>query len=240
MILSTEMILIVFFISLIGALIQGTIGFGLGPLAVPLLALIDPRFIPGPLLMAALLLNLMMFRREHTAVNKPDLIWAMGGRLIGTVAGAGLLYLLSSSDLTPFFAAMVLLAVLISVSGWRIAIKPLNLTAAGLLSGFMGTASSVGGAPMAMLYQNEEGARIRGTLAVIFIFGTTIGLLALLIIGRLGKSELQLGLLLTPGIVGGYLGSGMTRAWLDRGFMRPAILTLSTLLALFLIVRRLF
>ena len=41
----------------IGSVIQGSVGFGLGPLAVPLLVLLDPIFVPGPLILAALLLE---------------------------------------------------------------------------------------------------------------------------------------------------------------------------------------
>ena len=60
--------LMVFGISAAGAILQGSVGFGLGLIGVPLLVLIDPVFVPGPLLLAAFLLNLLMSHREHTLV----------------------------------------------------------------------------------------------------------------------------------------------------------------------------
>ena len=67
--------------------VQGSIGFGLGVLSVPLLVLIDARFVPGPLLLAALLLTLLIYRRERQSVQSGELGWAYAGRVAGTVLG---------------------------------------------------------------------------------------------------------------------------------------------------------
>ncbi len=47
-------------IVVIGSILQGSIGFGLGPFSVPLLLLIDPVFVPGPLLLSALVLTILI------------------------------------------------------------------------------------------------------------------------------------------------------------------------------------
>ena len=47
----------------LGALIQGTIGFGLGLFAAPLLILIDPRLVPGPILVSSAVLTVLLARR---------------------------------------------------------------------------------------------------------------------------------------------------------------------------------
>ena len=81
-------LLAVFFITFCGTLVQGAIGFGLGPLSVPLLVLIDPGFIPGPLLLSALVLTgLMSFRDQHS-IHLKGVAWAVPGRILGSIGGA--------------------------------------------------------------------------------------------------------------------------------------------------------
>jgi len=84
-----------FCIAVLGAILQGSVGFGLGLLGVPLLVLIDPVFIPGPLLLlAAFLLNLLISRRERMSIDFASVRWAVPGRILGAVLGAGLLALI--------------------------------------------------------------------------------------------------------------------------------------------------
>ena len=52
-----------------GATLQGAVGFGLGLLSVPLLILIEPDFIPGPLILAAFFLNILVSLRERQSVD---------------------------------------------------------------------------------------------------------------------------------------------------------------------------
>lgn len=54
--LSVQDMVLAFGIVMIGALLQGSIGFGMGPLSAPMLLPIDPVFVPGPLLLSALIL----------------------------------------------------------------------------------------------------------------------------------------------------------------------------------------
>ena len=62
-------VLLAFGIAVSGAVLQGSVGFGLGLVGVPLLVLIDPVFVPGPLLLGAFLLNLLISLREQTAID---------------------------------------------------------------------------------------------------------------------------------------------------------------------------
>jgi len=47
----------------VGAMIQGSLGFGLGLVSAPALALIDATFIPGPLLLVGVAVMLTVFFR---------------------------------------------------------------------------------------------------------------------------------------------------------------------------------
>ena len=137
-----------------GAMLQGSVGFGLGPFAVPLLVLIDPSYIPGPLIMAAVSLTVLMYRREGHAMDKEGFSWAIAGRVAGTVLGALTLLLVPKDKLSLMYGLMVLLAVALTGSGLKLKMNHRNLLLAGTLSGMMGTAAAIGGASMAMLYQH--------------------------------------------------------------------------------------
>ena len=221
----------------IGSVIQGSVGFGLGPLAVPLLVLLDPIFVPGPLILAALLLTLLMFFRERAAVDFHGMQWAIVGRVVGTIAGAFVLTIVSQSQMVLLLAGLVILAVLINASGLRL--KPVSWTilSAGTLSGFMAIVAAIGGAPMALIYQDEAGPRIRSTLAGIFVIGIIMAMISLIVIGRFGYVEFIVAILMVPGILLGYYISSRTKKYLDRGYIRVAVLIVSTLAAIVLIVR---
>jgi len=232
--------LITFGIAVLGATLQGSLGFGLGLIGVPLLVLIDPVFIPGPLLLAAFMLNLLMSHRERTSIDFGGVKWAIPGRILGAILGAGLLTIVPQDHLSVLFGVMVLVAVGISLAGWDLSPSPWNVLGAGTFSGFMGTTSAIGGPPMALVFQRKKGPQIRGTLSIIFAFGTVISLISLATIGRFGLMEIQAALILFPGIVLGFYLSHQTARILDRGFVRIAVLITSAVSGFFVILRNLF
>ncbi len=226
-------------IACIGSMIQGSVGIGLGFVAVPLLVLLDPRFVPGPLLLAALFLTLLISYREYRSIDTRGIKWASTGRLIGAVAAVYILTVISQSDTGLLFAGIIIIAVVMSLIGYNLKINAASLVTAGTLSGFMGTAAAIGGVPLALLYQRYQGPQLRGTLSGIFVIGTIISLVLLGIIGRFGLFEVKLAMVLLPGILIGFLISGKTARILDRGWMRPAVLTMATLSAVAVIIKNL-
>ena len=64
-----------------------------------------------------------------------------------------------------------------------------------------------------------------------------MALVALALIGRLGRAELILALSLLPALGVGFLASRYGARLLDRGYIRPAILGVSGLAAVITIVR---
>ncbi|NOR14360.1 MAG: TSUP family transporter [Candidatus Aminicenantes bacterium] len=229
--------LLAFFITTLGATLQGSIGFGLGLISVPLLVLLDPKFVPGPVLLAALCLTLLLAYREHHAINFREIGWAIAGRALGSMLGALVLLLIPREDISLWVGIMVLLAILMSAVGLSLPLNRSSLVGAGIFSGLMGTTSAIGGAPMALVYQHQKGPRLRGSLSSIFVFGTIIGIVTLIIIGRFGRTELQLALVLFPGIFLGYFLSCRTSKILDKGFIRPAVLLAAAASGLVVILR---
>ena len=66
-----------------GAALQGSIGFGLGVVGVPLLTLVDPRLTPIPVQMAALFLAVAATWRERAHLDTDGIGWIIAGRVPG-------------------------------------------------------------------------------------------------------------------------------------------------------------
>ncbi|HEY8546459.1 MAG TPA: sulfite exporter TauE/SafE family protein [Acidimicrobiales bacterium] len=219
------------------ACVHGALGFGLGTVAAPVLALLDERFVPGPLLCVGVVLTLVVAYRERGALDVRGVRWAILGRVPGTLLGAAAVASLPQRGLIVLFALLVLAGVVLSVAGLQVEPTPSANFGAGAASGFMGTITSVGGPAMALLYQREEGARLRATLALFFVFGAALSLGSLTVTGAFGAEELRLGLALLPPTLLGYALSALSARWLDRGRTRAAILWFAGLTSGVLLLR---
>jgi uncharacterized membrane protein YfcA len=223
----------------VGALVHGAVGMGLGLVAAPVLLMIDPVFVPGPMLCCALFLTLLMINRERRAVDLFGLTWGIVGRLIGTAIASLLLVRLPEGATSVVAAALILAAVVLSLLGLDVEPNQGLLIGAGTVSGIMSTLASVGGPPLALLYQRQRGPRLRATLSGFFILGTVISLIGLALVGNFGLPEIKATALLLPAIVVGFLLSSPALPLLDRGYTRTAVLLVSAASSLVLLVRTL-
>lgn len=216
----------------LGALVQAAVGFGLALIAAPLLLLVYPPLVPGPLTAASLLLTGLVAYRDRAGIDFRGIGWAMLGRVFGTGAAAVFLAVASARVFDIAFGVLVLLGVALSIAG--LAARPARGSAivAGGLSGLMGTVSSIGGPPMALLYQRENAEILRGTLAGFFVLGSSLSLVALALVGRFGHEEQWLSVVLAPPMALGFAMASPLRRRMSRGAIRPLVLTLSTLSAI--------
>jgi uncharacterized membrane protein YfcA len=218
------------------AILQGAVGFGLGLIAIPFLIHLDLRFVPGPLLVAALSLHILVLRRDWSGVDKSGLAMLLSGRVLGTIPAALLLAWLPLDSMKILLAAVVLAGAVMGMLHSGGHPTPAVLFGAGTASGFMATAAGLGGPPVALVYQRQPVLRLRGTLAAYFIVGTVFSLVALAWAGRFGTEEMRLSGLLIPGTVLGYFLSRPAAAYLDGGRTRAAVLAVSALAAVSVIV----
>jgi uncharacterized membrane protein YfcA len=141
------------------------------------------------------------------------------------------------SGIELLIGASVLLGVFSSASPQRFDPTPVALGSAGFVGGVMGTATAIGGPPVALVYQHQTGSRLRATLSAFFVIGGAVSAIALALVGRLGPEEIRMGLWLLPGTLVGYAASTQLARLLDRGYTRRAVLGLCTAVGLVLILR---
>ncbi|CAA0111313.1 Uncharacterised protein [Mycolicibacterium vanbaalenii] len=219
--------------------LQSSIGFGIGMFAAPIVALVDPALIPATLIMVATLVTLMVVVRERESIDLAGTGWALTGRLPGTVAGALLLAVLPHRALAILLAGVVLGGVLLTSSGWIPAARRRNVVLAGAASGLLGTATAIGGPPMALVWQRNSGAQLRGTMSGFFLIGSVMSLIVLAATGAITTHILWGFAVLIPAAVLGYLLSHVLNRHLNPVRLRRLAITVSAAGAILLIGREL-
>ena len=220
---------------LFASALQASIGFGMGMFAAPIVAMVEPAMIPGTLIMVATLVTLMVVVREREAIDLSGTGWALTGRVPGTVAGALLLAALPHQALVIVLAAVVLGGVVLTSSGWVPAARRRNVVLAGAASGLLGTATSIGGPPMALVWQRNTGAVLRSTMSSFFLVGSVISLIVLAFTGAVDVHTLKT----FPAAVLGYLLSRVLNRYLNPQRLRWLAIGVSATGAAVLIGREL-
>jgi uncharacterized membrane protein YfcA len=227
-------------IALAAAVVQSVAGFGLALVAAPLLLLIHGSFVPGPMMAGGLVLTCLILFRDHQHIDVSGLTYSLIGRMIGTIAAAAFLLVASDALFDMTFAVLVMIAVILSAAGLRPRPNRKNAVIAGTVSGLMGTISSIGGPPIALLFQNAGASRLRGTLAGFFLVGSVVSLVVLALVGRFGSEEVALSLFLAPPMALGFWLGGPLRSRMSDKAVRPLVLGLSFISAVVVLLRVLF
>lgn len=211
-------------IVVVGAVVQGSIGFGINLMVAPIMAVLAPGSVPGAMVLLSLPLTITMLLREHHAIDWFGVRWITAGRLPGTLIGLAILVMVSESMLSTVVGVVIVAGVILSVVHPGIHINRRTAFMSGIAAGTMGTAAAVDGPPMALLYQHHEGQTIRATLAVCFAIGAVVSATALTIDGDLTLEQVKFTLVLLPGLLLGLGISHFVGPRLHPNVLRPAVL----------------
>jgi uncharacterized protein len=223
---------------LLASCLQGSIGFGMGMLAAPVVAVVDPGLVPGTLIMLATVLTLMVVIKERTAIDVSGTGWALLGRVPGTVAGALLLTAIPERALAILIAVVVLGGVAVTSLGWVPVPRRRNLMLAGATSGVLGTATSIGGPPMALVWQRSDGPQLRATMSSFFLVGSMMSIGMLTLTGAVDRHTVLTFAVLVPVAVMGYVLSRYVNRLLNPQRQRWTAITASLTGALVLIIQQ--
>ena len=233
--LSLPMVLLCTALAVIGSSVQGSLGFGLGMLTSPLFAMIDHSFIPVAMMLAVMPLTFGVAIRDRQHIDATGFKWAILGRFPGVFLGIVALKAMDEDLLAYAVASSVAIAVVISVvtsrRGQVVPTNPVTLTSAGFASGFMGTVTSIGGPPMALVYKDGDPRTVRATIAAFFSIGVVITVSGFVLSGEIGRHELALTAVVLPGVLAGLPLSSVLAKHISATVMRPLILVICALSA---------
>jgi uncharacterized protein len=227
---------------LLGAYVQGLLGFGVGIVAAPVITTTQPTqptLMPTVVLILGAVFGSGAILSEWRATDMRGVAYALLGRVPGMVAGVYVVARLPLAVLEVVVAAAVLGAVFITACRFQPQRSVRALLFAGAASGITGTAAGIGGPPMALLYRDSAPDVRRATLGAFFSVGAVASLLVLSAAGEVTQRDLIVTVLLLPVLGAGFLLAAVTRARIDGSALRRGVLSVSTLAALALLVRAL-
>ena len=223
--------------AVMGASVQGAIGFGYALVVVPVLLLCAPEAVPVTPLVVATPMVFVQAAAERRALDRAGFGRMTAGRIPGTAIGAWVLTVVGPSFVAVAAGALLLAAVGASVlRGVRRSSHGLEV-AAGFVSGIAGTVAAVGGPYMALAYADRPGPVLRATLSFAFAVGVVLSLGAVALAGEVERAPFLLGLALIPATFLGLVLGRRVTAWLDKGWLRPAVLTFAGTAGAFALAR---
>jgi uncharacterized protein len=192
---------------------------------------------PGAIQVVNMTLPLFTLATEWRRVDWRGVGFATLGRLPGSAVGAVVIVYVSIYARSMLVAVMVLIAVALTARALSVPRNGLTITSAGFVSGITGTATGIGGPPVALVYQSAKGAQIRATLAMFFFLSAGQSLVLLAFVDELPAQSLVVGAVMIVPMVLGFLVSGPLRRYLDGGKARVAVLVVAAASALGLVVQ---
>jgi uncharacterized membrane protein YfcA len=208
----------------VGAVIQGSIGFGYAFVVVPTMALLYPEALPVTPLLLALPMTALMTAREWHSIDVTGFFLITIARAGGTAAGVALLILVPASPLSVIVGLLITAVALLSFFSPSFEVSNKTRIAGGVASGITSTTAAIGGPPLALIYQDRSGAELRSTLSVSFVVGIVMSLTALAFAGKVQGWHFLLALQLLPGLLVGLWSSRWVIRYLDERWLRPAVL----------------
>lgn len=224
---------------LIGAFVQAVVGLGVGLVTAPLVAALEPTLMPSLPLWFGLVVAGSALLGERHDVDWRALAWALPARIPGTVLGVWLVLVFSVTQLGIAVAVMVLMAVALSLLAVKVPVNRVSLVLAGFTAGTTGTATSIGGPPIALLFQRRRPAEVRSTLAVFFFVGVVMSMIGLLVTAALPAESLLVAVAVSPAMAVGIWAGMRYRERLAGERFRLAVLMVCAVAALLLLVKSL-
>jgi uncharacterized membrane protein YfcA len=220
----------------VGAVIQGSIGFGYALVAVPAMVLLLPWAVPVTPLFLALPMTLLMSIRGWRSIDMGGFALITAGRLLGTIVGVLLLVMAPKGYLSVFTGVLILAAALGSFLKPSFEVNHRTRLAGGVASGVVGTVAALGGTPLALVYQDRSGAELRSTLAISFVVGIVMSLAGLALAGEVEGRHVILALELLPCLLAGLWASRLVVERLHERWLRPAVLAFAAIAGVVIVI----
>lgn len=169
-------------------------GFGFALIATPLLAMVLPlKTVIVLVLVITLVLRFTTMYRTRRDFHWGTVATTTLGCILGMVPGSLVLKYIGARELQLFLSVVLLLATLLMSLEYTLKIKNVlwGRLGAGFLSGFFGSATSVGGPPLVLYFLNEHTEKTLMRANMIWIFGlsSTFTLLVYYLVGNIADVD---------------------------------------------------
>jgi hypothetical protein len=222
---------------LVGACLQGVGGIGFAMFSAPIAGLFFPSLAPAPLLVLGGLVSLLCAVRERAHIEWPIAGYGILGRFAGSAVAVAIVAIASVRYFSICYGLMLLVAVLLTLRGWKVEPSRRNTFLAGIMSGVMGTITSAGAPPFAILTRRLQPPQIRATVGYILAVGAAVSLLMLAAAGLFDLVQLGLSSSLIPWVFLGFFLSNRIGRCVSASSVRHLLLALSGLGALGILVK---
>ena len=223
--LEPEALLFALVVIFIAGVTQSLTGFGFGLVAIPLLTLvISPKLAPPIVLIDGMVLNLLILRRAHVAVQ-PKRIWLLSAAgVLGVPFGTWVLAHWDVESLRIYIGVMTCLVAVFFLKGIRREVKNEQLVSApiGFVSGVMSGSINMGGPPVILFFANQNVPRqvFRANIVAYFFILQIAAVPFLLWNGILNRETFIAGVVLLPALIaGGFVGASFAER-VDDGVVR--------------------
>jgi uncharacterized membrane protein YfcA len=129
--------ILAFLVVALAAYVQASVRFAYALLTGPLLQLVAPELVPGPVLFSSLALSYITAWRERTSLDRRGVSLALMGRVPGALLAGLALGLFAARTYDVVFGSLIIVATVVSL--WRGGVQPtpIALVGAGFASAQM-------------------------------------------------------------------------------------------------------
>jgi hypothetical protein len=206
--------------------VQFATGSGFGVLGGPLLLLVDPRLVPGPLLVLTLVVMTGVVVVERKGLRHLDLAWAAAGAVPAAVLAVWVAHLMDRRVSEIVVGTAIAIGLLAGLARRTVPQNRATLAAAGVLGGALSTIAATPGPPVVMVYRTDDVSRYRANLSLFFVVTTVVSLVTYGVSGGLDRTDMVTGAWLLPGVVVGTAISRVVVRRIPSRAVRPAALAL--------------
>ncbi|MDE0730886.1 MAG: sulfite exporter TauE/SafE family protein [Longimicrobiales bacterium] len=221
----------------VGSTIAGALGFGGGMVIVPFLVLINPDFVPVPIvLMTPVFTGLVAFR-ERRSIDLSVLKWTSVGFIPALAVGSFTLIVASTETLGVLIGLLLLAVIGVQIARPQLRRTISTLVFGGAVGGFMANTVGIPTVGLALAMSNFEGPTFRSTLNTCTAMLTMISIVVLASTNQIDRSDLVAAAVLTLAATFGFFLSGPVRHLVDRRGITQMVYAVAALGAINLLVR---
>jgi len=212
-----------------GATVHASVGIGVGLVAGPALVAVDPAFLPGPVILATLVLTARHLFVDGRHADRGTVMRAYIGVPFGLALGLVVVAIADEATMRIVIGCAIVVAAALLLLGVHVSRNARTDVLGGGAFSLSLIAAGIPGPAAAVAFNDLAPARYRGTMGFVGVPVGIVSLALLALAGEFGSHELELSAWMIPGILVGLLAGRFLRPHLDNAWFRTSVLWLALL-----------